>query len=334
MESFIAGIPKAELHLHLEGTLEPELKVALAERNGVDLPYASAAEMRAAYDFDDLSSFLAVYYEGMSVLREEQDFTDLALAYFTKAASQNVVYAEVFFDPQAHTSRGIAFETVLTGIRKAQEEASERLGLRTQLIMCFLRDMSVESALETLEASLPHKEAIVGVGLDSDERNNPPAKFAAVFARAREEGFRITAHCDVDQDDSVNHIWQAVRDIEVERLDHGVNCLEDDELVAEIKRRDLALTVCPISNSYVAASLKAEQIKQMLHRGLKVTINSDDPAYFPGYVHENLVAVQAAADLSRAEVVQLVRNAFEAAWVDDRARDEYLGAVDAYVAVS
>ena len=176
MESFVAGIPKAELHLHLEGTLEPELKFALAERNGVDLPYASAAEMRAAYDFDDLSSFLAVYYEGMSVLREEQDFTDLALAYFTKAASQNVVYAEVFFDPQAHTSRGIAFKTVLTGIRKAQEEASERLGLRTQLIMCFLRDMSVESALETLEASLPHREAIVGVGLDSDERNNPPGQ--------------------------------------------------------------------------------------------------------------------------------------------------------------
>ncbi len=332
MQSFVAGIPKAELHLHLEGTLEPELKFALAERNGVDLPYASAAEMRAAYDFDDLSSFLAVYYEGMSVLLEEQDFTDLALAYFTKAASQNVVYAEVFFDPQAHTSRGIAFETVLTGIRKAQEEASERLGLRTQLIMCFLRDMSAESALETLETSLPHREAIVGVGLDSDERNNPPAKFAAVFARAREEGFRITAHCDVDQDDSVNHIWQAVRDIEVERLDHGVNCLEDDELVAEIKRRDLALTVCPISNSYVAASLKTEQIKQMLDRGLRVTINSDDPAYFPGYVHENLMAVQAGADFSRAEVVQLVRNAFEAAWLDDRARAEYLGTIDTYLA--
>jgi adenosine deaminase len=332
VQSFVAGIPKAELHLHLEGTLEPELKFALAERNGVDLPYASAAEMRAAYDFDDLSSFLAVYYEGMSVLLEEQDFTDLALAYFTKAASQNVVYAEVFFDPQAHTSRGIAFETVLTGIRKAQEEASERLGLRTQLIMCFLRDMSAESALETLETSLPHREAIVGVGLDSDERNNPPAKFAAVFARAREEGFRITAHCDVDQDDSVNHIWQAVRDIEVERLDHGVNCLEDDELVAEIKRRDLALTVCPISNSYVAASLKTEQIKQMLDRGLRVTINSDDPAYFPGYVHENLMAVQAGADFSRAEVVQLVRNAFEAAWLDDRARAEYLGTIDTYLA--
>jgi adenosine deaminase len=332
VQSFVAGIPKAELHLHLEGTLEPELKFALAERNGVDLPYASAAEMRAAYDFDDLSSFLAVYYEGMSVLLEEQDFTDLALAYFTKAASQNVVDAEVFFDPQAHTSRGIAFETVLTGIRKAQEEASERLGLRTQLIMCFLRDMSAESALETLETSLPHREAIVGVGLDSDERNNPPAKFAAVFARAREEGFRITAHCDVDQDDSVNHIWQAVRDIEVERLDHGVNCLEDDELVAEIKRRDLALTVCPISNSYVAASLKTEQIKQMLDRGLRVTINSDDPAYFPGYVHENLMAVQAGADFSRAEVVQLVRNAFEAAWLDDRARAEYLGTIDTYLA--
>jgi adenosine deaminase len=332
VESFIAGIPKAELHLHLEGTLEPELKFALAERNGVELPYASAAEMRAAYDFDDLSSFLAVYYEGMSVLLEEQDFFDLALAYFTKAASQNVVYAEVFFDPQAHTSRGVAFETVLGGIGKAQEEAFERLGLRSQLIMCFLRDMSAESAMKTLEASLPHKDAIVGVGLDSDERDNPPAKFATVFARAREEGFRITAHCDVDQDNSVNHIWQAVRDIEVERIDHGVNCLEDDDLVAEIKRRDLALTVCPISNSYVAASLKAEQIKEMLVRGLKVTINSDDPAYFPGYVLENLAAVQAAADLSQSEVVQLVRNTFEAAWLDDHARHEYLGSVAAYVA--
>jgi len=332
VESFIAGIPKAELHLHLEGTLEPELKFALAERNEVELPYATAAEMRAAYDFDDLSSFLGVYYEGVSVLLEEEDFFDLALAYFAKAASQNVVYAEVFFDPQAHTSRGIAFETVLGGIRKAQEKAAAGLGLRTQLIMCFLRDMSAESAMETLEASLPHKEAIVGVGLDSDERDNPPAKFAEVFARAREEGFRVTAHCDVDQDNSVNHIWQAVRNIEVDRIDHGVNCLEDDELVAEIKRRELALTVCPISNGYVAASLKAEQIKEMLDRGLRVTINSDDPAYFPGYVLENLVAVQAAADLSQADVGQLVRNAFEAAWIDQPARDHYLAAVDAYVA--
>ena len=208
MRRFIEGMPKAELHVHVEGTLEPELKFELARRNGIELPYESVEEMRAAYNFDDLPSFLQVYYEGVSVLRTEQDFFDLTTAYLEKAHSQNVLYAEIFFDPQAHTTRGIAFETVIRGIRQAQEDAKERLGIRTQLIMCFLRDMSAESAMATLEESLPHKDWIVGVGLDSDERGNPPVKFKELFARARTEGFRLTMHCDVDQENSTRHIWQ------------------------------------------------------------------------------------------------------------------------------
>ena len=285
LAAFIERMPKAELHLHLEGTLEPELKFELAARNGLDLPYASAEEMRAAYGFDDLASFLAVYYEGMSVLLTERDFFDLAMAYFRKAHSQNVVYAEVFFDPQAHTTRGVPFGTVIDGIHRAQREAEESLGLRTQLIMCFLRDLTAESAMETLEESLVHGERIVGVGLDSDERGNPPAKFKDVFARARREGFRLTMHCDVDQENSVAHIWQCLDEIKVERVDHGVNALEDRALIAEINRRRLGLTTCPISNSYVTDGLKAAEIKSLLDAGVRATVNSDDPAYFLSLIH-------------------------------------------------
>ena len=255
--AFIEGMPKAELHLHLEGTLEPELKFELAARNGVSLPYRSVEEMRAAYRFDDLSSFLAVYYEGMGVLLAEQDFYDLATAYFRKARSQNVVYAEVFFDPQAHTTRGVPFAAVIEGFRRAQLDAEGELGLRSQLIMCFLRDLTADSALATLEESLPYRDWILGVGLDSDERGNPPVKFRDVFDRARDEGFRLTMHCDVDQENSVGHIWQCLDEIGVERIDHGVNSLEDAALVREIERRGLGLTACPISNSYVAGGLKA-----------------------------------------------------------------------------
>jgi adenosine deaminase len=331
VDDFIAGIPKAELHLHIEGTLESELKFILAERNGVALPYASSAEMKAAYDFDDLPSFLAQYYEGMSVLLTEADFYDLAWAYFFKAASQNVIYAEIFFDPQAHTDRGIEFTTVLDGIRRAQEDAAWQLGLRSQLIMCFLRDHTAESAMATLLSALPHKEHIVGVGLDSDEKGNPPAKFAEVFARARAEGFRITAHCDVDQENSTEHIWQCVRDLGVERIDHGVNCLEDPKLVDAIKERGLGLTVCPISNSYVAGSLKAQHVKSMLAQGMAVTINSDDPAYFPGYMTENLTAVAEAAGLGRDEVVRLCRNAFDIAWLPVADRQRLHALLDSYL---
>jgi len=331
ISSFIEGMPKAELHVHLEGTLEPELKFQLAARNGLDLPYRSAAEMRTAYAFDDLPSFLAVYYEGMSVLRTEEDFYDLAIAYYRKAHSQNVVYAETFFDPQAHTTRGILFETVISGFRHAQQDAAE-FGLQTQLIMCFLRDMTADSAMETLAQSLPYRDWVVGVGLDSDEKGNPPVKFKAVFDRARSEGYRLTMHCDVDQEDSVAHIWQCLNDIGVERIDHGVNCLEDDALVSRLKSSGVGLTVCPISNSYVSDGLKAHQIKAMLDRSLRVTVNSDDPAYFPGYIGENLVAVTEAVNLGKRDLAQIERNAFTIAWITDEERAAYLRDLDAYAA--
>ena len=331
---FAEGMPKAELHLHLEGTLEPELKFTLATRNSAHLPYNSAAEMRAAYSFNDLPSFLSVYYEGMSVLQSEQDFYDLAMAYFQKAHSQNVVYAEVFFDPQAHTTRGIAFGTVIEGIRRAQQDAAAALGLRTQLIMCFLRDMPAESAMNTLAQSLPYQEWIVGVGLDSDEKGNPPVKFKEVFARARSKGYHLTMHCDVDQEDSVAHIWQCLNDIGVERIDHGVNCLEDNILVETLRNSGVGLTVCPISNSYVSDGLKAPEIKTMLEQSLRVTVNSDDPAYFPGYINENLTSVVNAADLTREEIAQVARNAFTIAWIGEEERGRYLQQLEAYVAAS
>jgi len=334
MASFAAGMPKAELHLHIEGTLEPELKFELAHRNDLGLPYSSAADMRAAYDFHDLSSFLAVYYEGMSVLRTEQDFYDLAAAYFRKAHSQHVVYAEVFFDPQAHTTRGIPFETVIGGLHRAQQAAAAELGLRSQLIMCFLRDMSSPSAMQTLEQSLPYRDWIVGVGLDSDERGNPPVKFKDVFGRARNEGYHLTMHCDVDQQDSVAHIWQCLNEIGVERIDHGVNCLEDDALVHKLSSSAVGLTVCPISNSYVTDGLKAHEIKAMLERSLLVTVNSDDPAYFPGYISENLVSVSVAAGLTREQLVQLARNAFTIAWIGDEDRSSYLHDLESYAAMA
>jgi adenine deaminase len=334
LADFIAGMPKAELHLHLEGTLEPELKFELAARNGIDLPYRSVEEMRAAYGFDDLPSFLAVYYEGMSVLRTERDFYDLAAAYFRKAASQSVIYAECFFDPQAHTSRGIPFGAAIEGFHRAQEDAAAELGLQSRLIMCFLRDLTADSALATLEESLPYSGWIVGVGLDSNEKGNPPVKFRDVFARARDEGYRLTMHCDVDQDDSVGHIWQCLDEIGVERIDHGVNSLEDPALVREIESRGLGLTVCPISNGYVAGGLKAHELKTMLDHGMRATVNSDDPAYFPGYVNENLAAAQNEAGMTREEVIQLARNSFEIGWLDADERTAYLARLDGYAAAS
>jgi adenine deaminase len=332
ISSFIEGMPKAELHVHLEGTLEPELKFQLAARNGLDLPYRSAAEMRAAYAFDDLTSFLAVYYEGMSVLQTEEDFYDLATAYYRKASAQNVVYAETFFDPQAHTTRGIGFETVIAGFRRAQQNAAAELGLRAQLILCFLRDLDADSAMDALAEARPYRDWIVGVGLDSDEKGNPPVKFEAVFDRARSEGYRLTMHCDVDQTDSVAHIWQCLDDIGVERIDHGVNSLEDDALIARLVSSGVGLTVCPISNSYVSDGLKAHEIKEMLERSVRVTVNSDDPAYFPGYISENLAAVAEAVNLTKRELAQLERNAFTIAWITDDERAAYLRNLDAYAA--
>jgi adenosine deaminase len=301
--SFIETMPKAELHLHLEGTLEPGLRNELAARNG--LPLAAVQQ-----DYTDLTSFLAAYYQAMDVLRTEQDFYDLAMAYFVKASEQQVVYAEVFFDPQAHTSRGIPFDTVINGIDRARNDAP----LPVQLIMCFLRDKDAGDAMRTLEQAAPHKHKIKGVGLDSDERDNPPVKFKQVFAAARQEGYRLTMHCDVDQQDSVRHIWQCLDEIGVERIDHGVNCLEDKALVDRLSRDDIGLTVCPISNRWVTDGLKAAELKSMLDHGLKATVNSDDPAYFGGYITENFAEVARAAGLTQQEVEQLASNAFGISW--------------------
>ena len=279
-----------------------------------------------------LPSFLTQYYEGMTVLRGELDFYDLAMAYFTRVAAQNLVYVEMFFDPQAHTSRGVGFETAITGLRRAQQDAQNRFDVRSQLILCFLRDHSVDSAFETLEQAASYRDWIVGVGLDSDESGNPPRKFREVFAAARAQGYRLTMHCDVDQEDAVAHIRQCLDGIGVDRIDHGVNALEDEALTDEIGRRGLGLTVCPISNSYVTDGTKSLEIKALLERGVPVTVNSDDPAYFPGYVTENLVILQREAQLTRGDIVQLIRNAFTVSWLDEPARIAYLDQLDAWVA--
>jgi adenine deaminase len=329
---FTRAMPKAELHLHIEGTLEPELKFTLAERNGISLAAASAAEMRASYAFDDLTSFLASYYEGMDVLRTAADFHDLAWAYLQRAHRERVRYVEMFFDPQAHTSRGVAFDTVIGGLRQAITQAWRRLGLRAQLIMCLLRDHSAEYGMATLVQSLPYRDWIAGIGLDSDEKGNPPAKFAEVFRRARAEGFQITMHCDVDQENSVEHIRQCLEVIGVDRIDHGVNVLESEELTAELRRRGLGLTVCPISNRWCTGDLKAAQIKRMLELGIRVTVNSDDPAYFAGYVTDNLIAAQEAAGLRAADLLQLQRNAIEIAWLPAGTRGQLLAEIDQYAA--
>jgi adenosine deaminase len=329
---FIRGMPKAELHVHIEGTLEPELKFTLAQRNGISLPAASAADLRAAQVYDDLTSFLAAYYEGMDVLRTAADFYDLAWAYLQRAHDEGVRYAEIFFDPQAHTSRGVAFDTVIGGLRRGVLAARRELGVRAQLIMCLLRDQPAGYAMATLLQSLPYRDWIVGVGLDSDEKGHPPMKFAEVFHRARSEGYQVTMHCDVDQENSVEHIRQCLFLIGVDRIDHGVNILESEELTAELKRRGIGLTVCPISNRWVAADLKASQIKRMLDLGLRVTVNSDDPAYFGGYVTDNLIAVQDAAGLKEAELLRLQRNAIEIAWLPAALSDQLLAGLDRYAA--
>ena len=330
LTGFISGLPKAELHLHIEGSLEPELRMKLAERNKMSLPYKDIDEMKASYIFHDLTSFLVVYYDAMSVLQTSEDFYDLAWAYLERAASENVRYAEIFFDPQAHTARGVDFPTVISGLRSALLDARRLLGIQAQLILCILRDHSAAYAMATLLESLPYRDSIIGIGLDSDERDNPPDKFAAVFERARKEGYRITMHCDVDQQDSTDHIRQCIEKIGVERIDHGVNVLESDELVAEASRRGLGFTVCPVSNRYVTGDLKATELKTMLDRGLKATVNSDDPAYFRAYVNDNLEAVAEAASLSKYDLVQLERNAFEVAWLPYGARESLLTELSEY----
>ena len=330
--TFAHGLPKAELHLHLEGTLEPDLKFALAARNGIELSEKTVEEVKAAYDFTDLTSFLAVYYPAMNVLQTAEDFHDLAWAYLEKAKANGVVHVEMFFDPQAHTSRGVPFENVVTGYRRAAVRAQDELGVSAELILCFLRDFTAEHAMSTLMEALPYRAWIVGVGLDSDERGNPPAKFAAVFARAKAEGFFTTMHCDIDQEGSVEHIRQVIEEIGVDRIDHGTNIVEDPALVALAKERGLGFTTCPVSNSFVTEQMKADEIVQLLREGIRVTVNSDDPAYFGGYVADNYVALAERAGLDAADLVRLAINSFEASWLTPSRRAAYIASAEEYAA--
>ncbi len=322
-------LPKAELHLHVEGTLEPELIFALAERNRVALPYRSVEELRRAYAFTDLQSFLNLYYAAMNVLRTEQDFAEMAHAYFARAREQGVVHAEIFFDPQAHTARGVPFETVIEGLWSAVRESAPRYGITSKLIMCFLRDLSAESATAALEQAAPYGERIVAVGLDSAEVGNPPAKFARVFERALSEGWKTVAHAG--EEGPPAYVWEALDLLKVSRVDHGVRSLEDPALVARLRDERIPLTVCPLSNVKLRVfdTLRDHNLGTMLEAGLVATVNSDDPAYFGGYVGDNYAAVAEALELPPSALTTLARNSFEASFVDERTRAGYLARLDA-----
>ncbi len=332
IRNFIAGLPKAELHLHIEGTLEPELYFELAERNGVEIPFGSLDELRAAYRFRDLQEFLDLYYQGMSVLREEQDFHDLTRAYLNQANRQNVKHAEIFFDPQAHTRRGVPFDRMIDGIDRALRDAETEWGLSTVLILCFLRDLSAADALETLDQALAYKDRIAAVGLDSAEVGNPPGKFTEVFERARREGFLAVAHAG--EEGPPEYIWGALDELKAVRIDHGVQCLKDDALVERLRAGKVPLTVCPLSNVrlQVFPDIARHPLRRMMERGLLVTVNSDDPAYFGGYINENYQVVADALGFGAAELSMLARNSFAASFLDERARADLIAGVDRYEA--
>jgi adenine deaminase len=327
MEGFIRGIPKAELHLHIEGTLEPDMMFELARRHRIELPYASVEQLRQAYSFSNLQSFLDIYYRGADVLRDESDFHALTSAYLRRAHADGVVHAEIFFDPQTHTARGVPFAAVLAGIRGALEEAGRSFGITHRLILCFLRHLSAQDALTTLEQALPYIGAIAAVGLDSSEAGHPPAKFAEVFARARSEGLLTVAHAG--EEGPPEYVTEALDLLQVKRVDHGVRSEEDPALLARLIRERMPLTVCPLSNVRlrVFGRMEDHNLRRLLQQGLCVTVNSDDPAYFGGYVAENYLAVQRALGLSRQEVVQLASNSFEASFLPESEKQAWLARI-------
>ena len=321
-------MPKAELHVHIEGTLEPELMFSLARRNQVSLPYQSVEELRAAYDFNDLQSFLDIYYAGACVLREERDFEDMARAYLERAAADNVVHAEMFFDPQTHTARGVPMEKVINGLYRACERAREEQGVNASLILCFLRHLSEEEAFETLEQALPLRDKFIGVGLDSSEVGHPPEKFARVFARCRELGLHLVAHAG--EEGPPEYVWTALDLLKVERIDHGVQSSKDAALMRRLAQDRIPLTVCPLSNLKlrVVSDLAAHNIGQLLDAGLMATINSDDPAYFGGYMNDNFVRTFAATGLTAEHAYQLAVNSFDASFIPDRVKRNYREMLD------
>ena len=330
-DAFLTALPKAELHLHIEGTLEPELMFELAARNRVELPYPDVDTLRRAYVFDDLQSFLDLYYAGCRVLLTECDFHDLTWAYLERARDQGVVHAEIFFDPQTHTARGVALEAVVDGIAAALADGLRDLGITSRLILCFLRDRSAEAAMATLDTALARRrDAITAVGLDSAEVGNPPEKFAAVFDRARAEGLLAVAHAG--EEGPAEYIVQALDLLNARRIDHGVRCLDDNRLVERLVAERMPLTVCPLSNVRlrVFPDLASHNLRALIERGLVVTINSDDPAYFGGYVADNYEETARALDVSRAQMVELARSSFRAAFLDVAERDRALAAVEAF----
>lgn len=323
MKNFIQKLPKAELHLHIEGTLEPELMFALAKKNSIQIPYKSVQELKQAYNFSSLQSFLDIYYAGANVLIHESDFFDLTWEYLLTCKEQNILHVEIFFDPQTHTKRGIAFGTVITGITKALEKAKEELGISSYLIMCFLRHLSEEEAFETLKLSLPFKAQILGVGLDSSEVGHPPSKFKNVFQACQKEGYKIVAHAGEEGDSS--YIWEAIELLHVQRIDHGIRCEEDAHLVEFLKEKQIPLTVCPLSNVKLRAvsTMQEHNILKLLHKGLLVTVNSDDPAYFGGYLNENYLALTQALHVNKEELKKLATNSFKASFLPQERKESF-----------
>ena len=334
LNAFIAGLPKAELHLHLEGSFEPELMFAIAQRNKVAIPFKNVAEVKAAYAFSNLQDFLDIYYAGAQVLLHEQDFYDMTLAYLARVAADGVRHVEVFFDPQTHTDRGVPFDTVMKGIAGALDEGKARFGITSKLILCFLRHLSEDAALATFIEAAPWLDRIAGVGLDSSEVGHPPAKFTRVYAAAREAGLKLVAHAG--EEGPPPYVWEARDLLHVDRIDHGNNSLQDPKLVARLVAEQMTLTVCPLSNLKlcVVKDLKDHPLRRMLQLGLRATVNSDDPAYFGGYVNDNFRAVTAALDLTKDELVTLAKNSFLGSFLEEDEKAAHLAAIDAYAAAN
>lgn len=327
LTEFIKSAPKAELHIHIEGALNADLAMKLAKRNDLELGALSFADLKKKYAFSDLPSFLDCYYTMMDVLRTKQDFFDLAFDYFSRAFEENIVYTEIFFDPQAHTMRGVPFSDVVDGLIEAQDKAREKYGIESQLIMCFLRDLSEEQAFEVYNQALAFKEKIIGVGLDSDGFENPPSKFKTLFDRARADGFKVTIHAEYQQKDIHNQIFECLDLIEADRIDHGVNCSDQPELMQGLLEKDVGLTVCPLSTLCINGSLTLDRIRILLDNGVKVTINSDDPAYFRGYINQNLIALAYSEMFSFADIQSIIENSFSLAWITDYDREKWINEV-------
>ncbi len=327
----IKKLPKAELHLHIEGSLEPELMFKLAKRNGIEIPYKTVEEVKEAYNFTNLQSFLDIYYAGAKVLIEKQDFYDMTWDYILKCKEDNIIHTEIFFDPQTHTQRGISFETVILGIKEALDDAQKKLGISSKIIMCFLRHLSEEEAFKTLEQSLSFKEYIIGVGLDSSELGNPPKKFEKVFNKAKEYGYKLVAHAGEEGD--ISYIEDALDLLHIERIDHGVQAINSEALMKRLKEEQIPLTVCPNSNIElkVFENYKQHSIKQLLDYGLNVTVNSDDPAYFKGYMNQNFFNLVDNITLTKEDIIKLVKNSFHSSFIDEKLKQEYIKRVDEVV---